>query len=1132
MALSQLPFIGSNSSASAGISESESAQGTPANMITSNSQAGLDSITLGQLKAIVNSGQKPKQSWFDFQYDDEDTMLNEIEEFYSYVEMPQVAENVKAFEGSYATEEWTKSTLAQRKAYVELVLECLEHRDAEIRFTNARRLFYILQGTFAETGSPEHQLHWIIENCKVVRAANGVSRIVEATKIATSKHDLLCGLSDQDVQRLGITPEEKADFVEEVLTELSVYLGMLYHLIEVFKSHDDFAEELMSLEPPLPVYLFNVVSGLRDKSAKGYPIKKLLLLLWKTLLAVWGGVKDHARVKKLARELAGLPISDDPNRIKSTPLDIETFRQETSVKYPTFTPPQQPIPTAPNPPIKSPPLFSLKLSQAYNPIPIRHHYHHDDLDLSPPQPPQGHPGYPPPQNPNMQYRQNPQPATPAPSPPPSPKPKKLQYQTDQTRPFLFPFSSRNAFGKDAKYVPFAIDEADRLYSRHMYISLSLAQMWRTREDCMTAESGLDHMPGSEPGFESSTAKEVTKLAGKEGEDPETVELLPDMAVLNQKLEEAERILKDSTQSGLEKRKARQRREDLMRLKRVEQIYSSVLPVLSGWVQVLLKLLLATINPSQNQALQSQPSNSSNFPAMSPAQDQPPQPPPTLEDIDVTRHREITTKAVSAILLLVLKWFKVSHVMKFHHLGQHLLDTNCLLLILKMFGLQEVTQTVVSKADSLENNFFRYCLVNHSKNPQPMRPEDNMPRPSRHTMIKRTLLPNGEIHQEEIEQITEYSWRNFFSTINFAKIMQKLSKGRSHRIWMMVQYKSSAVLKRVLRVMHPMLQLHILKLIKSQVPFCGRKWRQANMKVITAIYLNCRPDLRDEWLTGTEVEDATDAQAQEQALRHLVKFYNTKRYGATAVAIPIHRRSGSVSQQMDGLHPGPELASLIRPAGTPSVQDSDVFPPARSHGSDSSIFLPYTTEDIAFEEEYEEYLKDMGWDDPHADPSVISGLHWDGTSSSKNSNFGSSGSSELGGVSSKPSGTSAWSRLPQYAAEMADEISDSESIVSIGELGDESRLNAGQDDDFVDENLNNWEHLSPKTMAALPKSPVGGRRSSTGGGLRPIIPFALDNNSAIDLDADEGPEPGPMPREQSAPFNSGAGVDEVEYAYGI
>ena len=40
-------------------------------------------------------------------------------------------------------------------------------------------------------------------------------------------------------------------------------------------------------------------------------------------------------------------------------------------------------------------------------------------------------------------------------------------------------------------------------------------------------------------------------------------------------------------------------------------------------------------------------------------------------------------------------------MKFHHLGQILLDTNCLLLILKMFGLQEVATTVVSKAEAPE-----------------------------------------------------------------------------------------------------------------------------------------------------------------------------------------------------------------------------------------------------------------------------------------------------------------------------------------------------------------------------------------------------------------------------------------------
>ena len=34
-------------------------------------------------------------------------------------------------------------------------------------------------------------------------------------------------------------------------------------------------------------------------------------------------------------------------------------------------------------------------------------------------------------------------------------------------------------------------------------------------------------------------------------------------------------------------------------------------------------------------------------------------PPTPEEIDMARHREITSKAVSAILILLLKWFKAS-----------------------------------------------------------------------------------------------------------------------------------------------------------------------------------------------------------------------------------------------------------------------------------------------------------------------------------------------------------------------------------------------------------------------------------------------------------------------------------------
>lgn len=90
--------------------------------------------------------------------------------------------------------------------------------------------------------------------------------------------------------------------------------------------------------------------------------------------------------------------------------------------------------------------------------------------------------------------------------------------------------------------------------------------------------------------------------------------------------------------------------------------------------VLLKLLLATVSATTNPQ---QPQSATGFPPGVPsrtsceifdidraeqnsaAEQQPQMPPPTVDEIDVIRHREITSKAVSAIILLALKWFKVS-----------------------------------------------------------------------------------------------------------------------------------------------------------------------------------------------------------------------------------------------------------------------------------------------------------------------------------------------------------------------------------------------------------------------------------------------------------------------------------------
>ncbi|MBE3043561.1 DUF3402 domain-containing protein [Candidatus Bathyarchaeota archaeon] len=129
-----------------------------------------------------------------------------------------------------------------------------------------------------------------------------------------------------------------------------------------------------------------------------------------------------------------------------------------------------------------------------------------------------------------------------------------------------------------------------------------------------------------------------------------------------------------------------------------------------------------------------------------------------------------------------------------------------------------------------------------------------------------------------EPITDFSRRNFFTLINYLRIMQKVCKGKAHRNLLLVSYKSSNILRKTLKVPQPELRLYTLKLFKNQVPYCGRKWRQGNMRVITAVYLHCRPELRDEWLAGSDVDAEVDSAVPlEQALRGLTHWFNVRRY---------------------------------------------------------------------------------------------------------------------------------------------------------------------------------------------------------------------------------------------------------------
>ncbi|KAI5451374.1 Factor arrest protein 11 [Naganishia albida] len=1075
---------------------------------------------------------KAKPQQFDFHYDDTSDILSELSEFFPYAEMAHLLDNLHEYQIDAGKEtKWTEESPASRRNYVQLQVEFLEHRDLEERMKAARRLTYLLQGNFAECAGPDYQLHWIIENAGLVRTADGLSSAIVALKDACARHDLIARAMSMHEQNAQLQrqspghppnpppapsqhhiPEELQRAMEDTNSEIGVYLGIIYFVIEVFRHDEMFGDELMAMDQPLPVYLLNLVASLRDKSHKGFPVKKLLLVVWKTILACFGGLKDVRKAVALQRDLAGLP-SIKRDFTKVSPAGMTNFHKEITVKYPTFE-----VPDA----VKKSTLNPERLAEAMSPIPVRSHYHTSIEDglpstfVSRAAMQQRNPAAQPHQGPGS----FPQPGTPAPSPPPTPpmKQKKQQYQTDQSRPFVFPFS-RSEMPGPSRMVPFAIDEAEKLYSRHIHISLGLYQLQKTREDYIREESGLG-MSGL-IGFTTSEFDDDIEDAGDKA--------WQDYQAMDWRYEEQE-MLAESKGDAFAAKAAKQARASLKRLYRVERVYKAILPYSQSIVVVLLKLLLATVtgNPAANANVQ-HGSPGAEVPEVVET------PPQTLEEVDVARHREITSKAVSAILLLLLKWFKASHIIKFQHLATLLIDSNCLLLILKMFGFQDLLNTVQTRNEWEDHNFFRYCYLNFSPERHARQDED---------LFEHKPKPNSTrigADGVEIEIMHEYSWRNFFYSINFIRVVHQLTKRRPARISLLVQYKSSQILKRLLRVSHPMLQLQVLKVIKSQVPFCGRKWRQSNMKTITAIYLNCKPELRDEWLAAIDIDnEVEESNAAENALRTLIRFYHSKHYAIPQPGSDFHRRSESLasagSAEPSQQHPTSVPGSLHR-------TDSEIFPPNRTVPRKESDDGDYNIETImgAWLYEYEDLIAEvLGID--RAEEHVQQGLDL-------LSSPGGRRSSSFSGI--QTNGTP-WNRLNEIMKSrgMPDDeaISDSESVVSIGELGPDARFSTYDlEQDIADEpedsfaarqrrkstgNENTWEHISPE-VSLLPKSPNerSQRRSSSGHSpLRPVIaPSAATD--WLDIGTfDEEEEPGPMPIQEGTEDEEARGhmpADEVE-----
>nr|XP_060477836.1 striatin-interacting protein 1 [Panthera onca] len=710
----------------------------------------------------------------EFEYADTDKWAAELSELYSYTEGPEFLMNRKCFEEDFrihvTDKKWTELDTNQHRTHAMRLLDGLEVTAREKRLKVARAILYVAQGTFGECSSEAEVQSWMRELFIVLPGGGPDSPIFSCSNSAA------CSSA---VRKPAISLADS--------TDLRVLLNIMYLIVETVHQECEgdkaewrtmrqtFRAELGSPlynNEPFAIMLFGMVTKFCSGHAPHFPMKKVLLLLWKTVLCTLGGFEELQSMKAEKRTVLGLP-----------PLPEDSIKVIRNMRA------------------ASPPASASDLIEQQQKRGRREHkalIKQDNLDAFNERDP---------------------------------------YKADDSREEEEENDDDNSL--EGETFPLERDEVMPPPLQH------------PQTDRLTCPKGLPWAPkvrekDIEMFLESSRSKFIGYTLGS---DTNTVVGLP------RPIHESIKTLKQHKYTSIAEVQA-QMEEEYLRSplsggeEEVEQVpaetlYQGLLPSLPQYMIALLKILLAAAPTSKAKT------DSINILA-----DVLPEEMPTTVlqsmklGVDVNRHKEVIVKAISAVLLLLLKHFKLNHVYQFEYMAQHLVFANCIPLILKFFN-QNIMSYITAK-NSISVLDYPHCVVHE--------------------------LPELTAESLEAGDNNQFCWRNLFSCINLLRILNKLTKWKHSRTMMLVVFKSAPILKRALKVKQAMMQLYVLKLLKVQTKYLGRQWRKSNMKTMSAIYQKVRHRLNDDWAYGNDLDARPwDFQAEECALRANIERFNARRY---------------------------------------------------------------------------------------------------------------------------------------------------------------------------------------------------------------------------------------------------------------
>jgi hypothetical protein len=296
-------------------------------------------------------------------------------------------------------------------------------------------------------------------------------------------------------------------------------------------------------------------------------------------------------------------------------------------------------------------------------------------------------------------------------------------------------------------------------------------------------------------------------------------------------------------------KTRQKKLENQKIRDFGELYKIMYPNLGKIVSILLKILYSVIVGSNVDVKMS----NSDFNLLSMEERR-----SFIQDALKERSKSVLCKVVSGILLMLLKIFKVHHVLEFEHFCMILVEQNCQLIFLKLLvswfpspatllkmGQENMENSIPGegwlkhKDESVLLDFFTYSQKENVLSDLPIVLEGTKTLSDDSSSSETsTLLSEGR----------KASFSSFYSTCNLLKILQKITKRKYCRLLHLIQLKTCNILKRIILVNNRNLQYEALKLLKSQIPFLGKKWRMQNMNVISTMYRILPSQLLDDTLS--------------------------------------------------------------------------------------------------------------------------------------------------------------------------------------------------------------------------------------------------------------------------------------------